>query len=414
MELAQEKGLGLTVGNSTLDFRQIIAHKNELVQTLRDGLIRSFEQQQIEVIRGTAKVVGANEVEVKTAGGAVRKKAKYIVIATGVQYKPLPPIGKDKTIPASSSELLDFQEIPNSLLLIGNDYVTATFASIFADLGSKVTILCPTPRLLPDFEEDVVDGLVEELGMVDVKVMTDVQVVGASRTKVKYKGEKGDKDDKSEKGDKGGKADQILEGSIVANLSDQAGNTDELGLEACGIAVKDGFVTVKNGFETSMPSIYAIGDVTSSPWRLSHKASEEGRILADVLMGNKLSMNYTAIPKIVFSRPMVATVGMTETQLKDRKTTHRVFRFPVARNSFAHVFGEIGGMLKILAAPDTGTILGVSVIGIFATELIAECAIAIKEKMTVEQLARVPQVHPSIAELLKDAMYAFHNQVEKE
>jgi len=399
LELAQEKGLGLTITNCALDFPQVITHKNDLVQTLREGLIRSFEQQKIEVIHGTARVVGPNEVEIQTAEGKVRKKTKYIVIATGAHYTSLPAIARTKTIPASSSELLDLTDIPSSLLLVGNDYITATFASIFAELGSKVTILCPTSRLLPDFEEDVIDGLIEELGFLDVKVMTNVQIVGVSRTKVIYKGDK---------------ADQSIEGARIANLSYRAGNGAELGLEAAGVSVNDGFITVTNGFETGVPSIYAIGDITSTPWRLSHKASEEGRILAEVLMGNKLSVNYAAIPKIVFSRPMVAAVGMTEAQLKERKSPHKVFRFPVARNSFAHVCGEIGGMLKILADPSTGVILGVSVIGIFASELIAECALAIKEKMTIEQLALVPQVHPSIAELLKDAMYAFRNQVEKE
>ncbi len=401
IELAQEKGLGLSVSNSTLDFHQVITHKNELVQTLREGLIRSFEGQKIEVLPGTAQVLGPNEVEIQTKEGKVRKKAKYIIIATGAHYTALPaiPRTKTKTVPASSDELLELAEIPASLLLVGNDFITATFASIFAELGSKVTILCPTARLLPDFEDDVVDGLIEELGFLDVKVMTNVQVVGVSRTKVTYKGDK---------------ADQSAEATLVANLSDRAGNGADLNLETLGVPIKDGFITVTNGFETGVSSVYAIGDVTSSPWRLSHKASEEGRVLAEVLMGNKLNINYAAIPKIVFSRPMVAAVGMTEAQLKDRKTPYKVIRFPVARNSFAHVFGEIGGMIKILMDPNSGVILGVSIIGIFASELIAECALAIKERMTLEQLALVPQVHPSIAELLKDAMYAFRNQVDKE
>ncbi len=399
VELAQEKGLGLTVTNSTLDFPQVIAHKNELVQTLRDGLVRSFEGQKIEVIHGSARVIGPNEVEIQTKEGKVRKKAKYLVIATGAHYAALPPIPRTKTVPASSDELLELPEIPSSLLLVGNDYITTTFASIFAELGSKVTILCSTARLLPDFEEDVVDGLIEELGFLDVKVMTNVQVVGVSRTKVTYKGDK---------------ADQSVEAALVANLGNRAGNGADLGLEAIGVPMKDGFITVANGFETGLPSIYAIGDITSSPWRLSHKASEEGRVLAEVLMGNKLSINYAAIPKIVFSRPMVAAVGTTETQLKARKSPYKVILFPVARNSFAHVFGEIGGMVKILTDPNSAVILGVSIIGIFASEIIAECALAIKERMTLEQLALVPQVHPSIAELLKDAMYTFRNQVEKE
>ncbi len=400
LELAQEKGLGLSVTNSALDFHQMITHKNELVQTLREGLVRSFEGQKIEVIQGTALVIGPNEVEVQNKDGKVRKKAKYIIIATGAHYTTLPaiPRTKTKTMPASSEELLDLVEIPASLLLVGYDYITATFASIFAELGSKVTILCPSARLLPDFETDVVDGLIEELGFLDVKIQTNVQVVGASRTKVTFKGDK---------------TDESAEAILVANLSQQAGNGGNLGLEALGVPMKEGFIMVTNGFETGVQSVYAIGDVTSNPWRLSHKASEEGRVLAELLMGNKLSVNYAAIPKIVFSRPMVAAVGMTESLLKDRKSPYKVLIFPVARNSFAHVFGEIGGMVKILTDPNNGVILGVSIIGIFASELIAECALAIKEKMTLEQLALVPQVHPSIAELLKDAMYAFRNQVNK-
>src|SRR5271157_634650 len=223
---AQEKSFGLNAANVTLDLGQVVDHKNELVQMLRDGLTRSFEQQNIEVVRGTARVVDPHAVEIAMAEETITKTAKYVVIATGTEPTNLPSMPDDESVPLSSSELLDLRDVPSSLTLVGNDAITLTFASMFADLGVHITIISPAKQLLEGFDEEVVAGLVEELELLDVKIILSAAVNGASRTQVAYEAK--------------GVAD-IAESALVVNLTDRRGVGEELGLADLGIALQNGF-----------------------------------------------------------------------------------------------------------------------------------------------------------------------------
>jgi dihydrolipoamide dehydrogenase len=388
---------GIQVGDLSLDLGRMMARKDKVVKGLTDGVVYLFKKNRIKPIHGTARLAGEGQVLVKGVDSkSTPLEADAILLATGSEPAALPALPFDGTAIVSSTEGLQFDKVPSHLIVVGGGYIGLEIGSVWARLGAKVSVLEFLPHLLPSSDREVAELLKKSLLKQGLEIHLETKVASAS----------------SQSGhvmvNAQTKAGEVaFQGDKVLVAVGRRPNTAGLGLEEIGVAVDErtGRVPVNEKFETNVPGIYAIGDLIDGPM-LAHKAQEEGIAFAEQLTGQVTHVNYGAIPSVIYTWPELASVGLTEEQVKETGREYRVGKFPFAANARARCLDEIEGLVKVIADARTDRVLGVHIVGPRASDMIAEAVTVLEFAGSAEDIARICHAHPTLSEALREAALA--------
>ncbi len=386
---------GIKVGSVALDLPTMLARKDKVVGELTGGVGYLFKKYGVTPVFGSAKLLAGNKVEVTAADGKTSElEAKNVLLATGSESTELPFMKFDGKYIVSSTEALNFNPVPKHLIVVGGGYIGLELGSVWKRLGSKVTVLEFLPRILAICDEEIAGEVHKLLVKQGFEIHVDTKVTGATV--------KGDTVTVTAQA-KDGKAVSV-QGDRVLVAVGRRPYTSGLGLDDVGVKTdaKSGRIDVNEHFQTSVPGVYAIGDLIAGPM-LAHKASEEGVVFAETLAGMKPHMNYDAIPSVIYIWPEVASVGLTEEQVRETGTEYRVGKFKFSATGRAKAMDEQDGFVKVLADAKTDRVLGVHILGPRASDLIAECVTIMEYKGSAEDIARCTHAHPTLSEAVGEA-----------
>jgi dihydrolipoamide dehydrogenase len=395
-------GHGIAVEGLSLDLGRMMARKDRVVADLTKGIDFLFRKNGVRHLRGHGRFAGHGQLEVRAGDGSVtRVKARRVVIATGSEPAALPGVAFDEERILTSTGALALDRVPAHLVVVGAGYIGLELGTVWRRLGAKVTVVEFLDRITPGMDAEVAKQFQRILAKQGLVFRLGTKVTGAR------KGDEGVT--LTVESAKGGKAEEIVADVVLVAIGRRA-YTEGLGLAEVGVQLDErGRVKTTNGFATSVPGIWAIGDVIAGPM-LAHKAEDEGVALAETLAGQHPHVNYEAIPGVVYTWPEVASVGATEEELKSRGVAYKAGRFPFSANGRARAMGETDGFVKILADAATDRLLGAHILGPDAGTLIAELALAIEFGASSEDVARTSHAHPSLNEAVKEAALAAHGK----
>ncbi len=386
---------GIKVGEVSFDLPTMLARKDQVVKQLTGGVGFLFKKNKIDAFMGAGRIVAADAVEVKTADGVKTLQTKRILIATGSTPSALPGLAFDGKYVVGSTEALSFSEVPKKLLVVGGGYIGVELGSVWARLGSDVLVLEFTDGILPLMDRELAGILQRSLEKQGLKFQFNT---GATGTQVKD----GKVHVSWKSGDKTGV--EIVDRVLVS--TGRRPVTDGLGLVEVGVQVDvRGYVKVDEHFATSVSGIYAIGDVIGG-LMLAHKAEEEGVAAAELMAGKAGHVNYRTVPGVVYTHPELAQVGLTEADAKREGHQVNIGKFPMSANGRAKSIDDTEGMVKIVADAKTDRILGVQILAAHASDMIAECVVAMEFASSSEDLARSFHAHPTLPEAIKEAAMA--------
>lgn len=388
---------GISVGQVKLDWAKMLERKDNVIAATTQGVAGLAKKNKVDVIHGLASFKDANTIEVKGEEGAQEIKTQKTIIATGSKPSSLPNIEIDKKRIITSTEALKLKEVPKHLIVIGGGVIGLELGSVYARLGSKVTVVEYMDAIIPTMDKDCSKTLQRSLKKVgiDFKLKYAVSSAEATKTKVVVKAKDMKKD-----------SEVSIEGDYVLVATGRKAFTDGLGLANVGIEVDQrGKVPVNDKLETSVPGIYAIGDVIDGPM-LAHKAEEEGVAIVEAIAGQPFHLNRDLIPGVVYTWPEVASVGATEQELKDRGRQFKSGNFPFKASGRARAAEESDGFVKVLADKETDEILGVHMVGPRAADMIGEAVVAMEYRASAEDIARTIHAHPTFSEAIKEAALA--------
>jgi len=395
--------LGEAASRATIDLPRVHARKDKIVAGLTRGVEHLFKKNKIEWIKGSARLLGGGRVAVD--GEQAREvHAREIVVATGSSPRSVPGIEIDRTRVLTSDEAINLKEVPKSIAILGSGAVGVEFASIFRRFGSEVTILELLPRLVPVEDEAVSAELEKSFRKQGIASHT-----GATVTRAAVKGGVVEIDAQLADGTtKSIRADYLLvatgRGPVTAGLE----------AERLGLQMEKGYIAVDTMYRTNVPGVSAIGDVVTVRGlmghpQLAHVSSAEGIIAAERVAGRETrALNYDHVPGCTYCDPEIGSVGLTEHEAKERGYNVRVGTFPFGVLGRAKIAGETDGFVKIVADKRYDEVLGVHMIGIRSTELVAEATLALGLESTVEELIRTIHAHPTMAEAIGEAAHAAH------
>jgi dihydrolipoamide dehydrogenase len=389
--------MGIKVKPS-LDLAAMLAFKDSGVKGNVDGVAFLLKKNKIDAVTGTARIVGPSKIEVTGAGGKKQTlETKAIAIATGSEVAGVPGIAIDEQRILSSTGALSLPEVPKRLVVIGAGYIGLELGSVWSRLGSEVTVVEMLDRVAPGLDAEVAKQLQRVLAKQGLAFKLGTKVAGVDS--------KGKNLKLTLEPAKGGNA-ETLDCDVVLVAVGRTPNTQGLGLGDVGVRCDNrGRVVVDDKFATSVPGIYAIGDVIKGPM-LAHKAEEEGIALAELLAGQAGHVNYDVIPSVIYTAPEVASVGKTEEELKEAGIDYKIGKFPFTANGRAKVNRTTEGFVKVLAEAATDRVLGVHIIGADAGTMIAEAAVLMEFGGSAEDLARTCHAHPTLNEAVKEAALA--------
>jgi len=388
---------GVNVGEVKYDFGVAMKRSRDVSSKNSKGVEFLFKKNKITWIKGTGTLGPNKTVKVALDGGKgdSHTATKAVVISTGSRVKGLPQAGLElnKTTVISSDEALILEKAPKTIAIVGAGAVGCEFADVFAAFGSKVTLIEVMPQILPLEDADCGAEVGRSFKKRGIDVMTGAKLTSAKvgKSSVKLTVEAG-----------GAKKD--LEADIVLVATGRAPNIDNVGLKEAGVALTDrGFIKINERMETSVKGVYAIGDVAGPPM-LAHKGEREGMVVAEVIAGKKFHpVNYGNVPNATYCHPEVASIGLTEAQVKEKKLDYKVGKFPFSANGRARTSGETDGFVKIIRDAKYGEILGAHIVGAHATELIHELAVARENEFTVEEIELAIHAHPTLSEAIAEA-----------
>ena len=389
---------GIEVGGEPrVDIDKAMDRKEEVVAKNARGVEFLFKKNGVERIHGKGRLAGAHEVEVEAPGGERRLYgAKHVLIATGSVPREIPPAPTDGERILHSDHILEMREVPESMIVLGAGAVGTEFASIFRAFGTEITLVEMLPRVLPLEDEEVSKELERALRKRGMKLETGTKLAAAERTedgvRVTLQGEKGEK---------------TLEASKLLVAVGRAPVARELGFEEAGIEIDErGYLRVDEYCRTTVPHVYAIGDVIDTPW-LAHVASHEGILAVEHMAGRHVRpIDYDLTPYVTFCDPEVAHVGLTEAQAKERGHEVAVGKFPFTALGKAVIAGKTAGFVKIVRETRYDQVLGVHIVGAHATDLIAEAGAALHLETTNEELIETIHAHPTLGEAIHEAAHA--------
>jgi dihydrolipoamide dehydrogenase len=384
---------GVSFDNLRVDYAPAHARSRQVAERMSKGVEFLLRKNKITLVTGRGELAGPGAVRVRAPDGSQQTlEARAVILATGAAPKSLPGVAIDGTRVISSDEALRLTRLPPSAIVIGAGAVGVEFADVFAAYGVKVTVVEALPRLLPIEDKEISKVLARSFAKrkIDIRVGAKVQAVRPGRDGVAVEIEHE------------GQAAR-LEAAVVLMAVGRGAKTEGLGLERLGVAMERGFVKVSPRMETSVPGLYAIGDVAGPPL-LAHKASAEGIVAAEAIAGQPVHpVDYRAIPSCTYCHPQVASLGLTEAQARADGRQVKVGKYMFMANGKAQALGEPEGLVKIVAAVDTGEILGALIIGADATEMIAELGLTRPLEATVEEVAHAIHAHPTLAEAVGEA-----------
>ena len=402
-ELFEEAGhrfaaMGIGVDAPKLDLARMLAFKQEAVDGNVKGVEFLLKKNKVDVVFGTGTITAPGKVAVKGNDGTdTTLETKAIVVATGSDVAPLPGVTIDEKRVVSSTGALALESVPKRLLVVGAGVIGLELGSVWRRLGAEVTVVEFLDRILPGMDGEVAKQFQRLLAKQGFTFRLSTKVAGIDTA--------GDVLKVSVEPAAGGAAETI-EADVVLVAIGRRPYTEGLGLEAVGVALdKRGRIEIDSHFATSVPGIYAIGDVVAGPM-LAHKAEDEGVAVAEILAGQAGHVNYDVIPAVVYTSPEVASVGKTEEELKAAGVAYNVGKFPFLANGRAKANQTTDGFVKILADAKTDRVLGVHIVGVNAGELIHEAVIAMEFGASAEDIARSCHAHPTLAEAVKEAAMA--------
>ena len=388
---------GIEISEPKVNVIQMIKRKGEVVKSNVEGIAFLMKKNKIDVHKGVGSFVDKNTIKITTNDGKETSiTSDNIIIATGSKPTALPFAPFDKKRIISSTEALELKEVPKHLIIVGGGVIGMELGSVYARIGSKVSVVEFLDSLIP-----TMDGTMgKELLKVTKKMGMDFYL-GHKVTAIENKG----KEIILKAEPISGGAPIELKGDYCLVSVGRRPYTDGLGLDKVGIETVKGQVTVNDHLQTKVPNIYAIGDVVRGAM-LAHKAEEEGVMVAEQLAGQKPHVNYLLIPGVVYTWPEVASVGYTEEQLKADGKAYKVGNFPYKALGRARASMDLDGLVKILADKNTDEILGVHIIGARAADMIAAGVVAMEFRASAEDVSRMSHAHPTYMEAVKEACLA--------
>ncbi|MFT8962717.1 MAG: dihydrolipoyl dehydrogenase [Lacticaseibacillus paracasei] len=386
----EESTFGINAKGADLDFTKTQEWKqNKVVHTLTSGVSMLFKKHKIDTIMGTAFLKDDHSLRVMQKDSAQTYTFKNLIIATGSRPIEIKGFKFGKRI-LDSTGGLNLPEVPKEFVVIGGGYIGSELASAYANLGAHVTILEGTSSILPNFEKDMVQLVLNSFKKRGVTVITNAMAKEAEDTgkgvKVTYTAD--------------GKEQTIAADYVMVTVGRRP-NTDDLGLDIVGVETTDrGLIKVDAQGRTNKPNIYAIGDIVPGA-ALAHKASYEGKVAAEAISGKASAVDYKAMPAVCFTDPELATTGMTVAEAKDKGIKAKASKFPFAANGRALSLAQTEGFVR-LVTNENGTVIGGQVAGAGASDLISELTVAVEGGLNVEDLALTIHPHPTLSEVIMD------------
>ena len=385
--------LGIEV-KPTLNLAQMMQHKDESVAALTKGIEFLFRKHKVDWIKGWGHIAGPGQVRVTDSQGNQRDlQAKDIIIATGSEPTPLPGVTIDNQRILDSTGALSLAEVPRQLVVIGAGVIGLELGSVWRRLGAQVTVIEYLDRICPGVDAEAGKTLQRALGKqgIEFKLGCKVTAATTSATGVQVHVEAA----------AGGSA-EVIEADYVLVAIGRRPFTQGLGLENVGLATDARGMLANRGHRTEAAGVWVIGDVTSGPM-LAHKAEDEAMACVEQIVGKAGEVNYALIPNVIYTRPELASVGMTEEQLKAQGRAYKVGKFPFTANSRAKINHETEGFAKVLADEHTDEVLGVHLVGPSVSEIIGECCVAMEFSASAEDIALTCHPHPTRSEALRQA-----------
>ena len=402
-ESRHAKAWGVEFAEPRIDLAKLRGFKDNVVKRLTGGTGQLVKVRKVQYVQGLAEILDPHTLKVKTtAGGEETIRFDHAILATGSTPAVPPSLKIDDPRVMDSTGALDLPDIPKSLLVVGGGYIGLELGSVYAALGSAVTVVEMTAGLLPGADRDLVDILARRVNESMKAVWLNTRVVqmkaGPKGIAVTFEGD----------GVKDGAKEQTFDRVLVA--VGRRPNSRIPGLDRTRVAVNErGFISVDNQMRTDEPSIFAIGDVVGEPM-LAHKASHEGRVAVEVIAGENVVFDARAIPAVVFTDPEIAWCGLTEAQAVKEGRAVSIAKFPWAASGRAITIDRVDGLTKLILDPETERILGVGLVGAGAGELIAEGVLAIEMGANATDLKLTIHAHPTLSETMMESAEVFFGQ----
>lgn len=389
-ELGSAKKLGIKVSDAGFDYKKMAKRKDKVVKMLRGGVENLVAGNKIDWVKERTVLIGEHTLR----AGEEEIEADQIILAMGSVPSVIPIPGADLPFVVTSDEVLELTECPDSVVIIGGGVIGVEFATLFNDLGKKVTILEMLPEILHGQDADIcasMSGILQDRG---VEIHTDAKVLEVTEEHSCVFEENGEKKE--------------AEGQLIIMATGRHANTKDMGLEETGISMERGFVKVDDEMRTNLPHIFAIGDITGKI-QLAHVASAQAVVAAENAAGNRhKSMDYSAVPSCIYTSPEIAAVGLTEEKAGEAGIEVKTGRFNVSGNGRSLAVNCMDGFAKIVTDAKTDKIIGASVMAPYATEMIGEMTTAIRYGLTADQIANVIHAHPTVSEVLMEAAEDVH------
>ena len=401
---------GVTFAEPTIDVDRLRAFKQGVVDKLTAGVGSVAKLRKVKFVQGRATLTGPRSMTVAGANGSTELQFEHLILATGSHPTQIPSLALDSPRMMDSTSGLEIPDVPKSMLVVGGGYIGLELGTVYATLGSKVSVVEMTGGLLPGADRDLVGVLEKRLKTLLSSIMLNTKVVKVAEEKgnaakhgirVTFEGE-------GRGGPAGPPAEEVYDRVLVA--IGRRPNSKIPGLDTTGVKVDArGFIETDISRRTAVPNIFAIGDVAGEPM-LAHKASHEACVAVEVIAGHKAAFEPQAIPAVVFTDPEIAWCGMTEAQAQADGVEHEVAKFPWGASGRAISIDRPDGLTKLVLEKGTGRILGVGIVGSGAGELIAEGVLAIEMGATAEDLKLVIHPHPTLSETLMESADVFFGQ----
>ena len=397
-ETREAEEWGITFSPPEIDLARLNAFKDRVVGKMTGGLGQLARSRKVRYLQGRARLLNAHRLRLDRAGGGVEELGfEHLILATGSRPTSVASLALDSPRVLNSTSALQLREIPHSMLVVGGGYIGLELGTVYAALGSRVSVVEMTPGLIPPADRDLIKPLAARLEERFERIMLSTRVVGMEEVedgvKVSLEDEKGEA------------AEETYDAVLVA--VGRTPNTEELGLETTAIELdRRGFVRVDAQLRTNEPTISAIGDIAGEPM-LAHKASHEAAVAVEAVAGHKVAFEPNAIPAVVFTDPEIAWCGLTENEAAGENRPIKVARFPWAASGRATTLDRNDGVTKLIIDPETERILGVGMVGVGAGELIAEGVLAVEMAAVAADLKLSIHPHPTLSETVMEAAETF-------
>lgn len=387
---ANKFGIRLPSGLIEIDWNAVQDRKNRIVSTLVQGIQYLMKKNKVKVIKGTASFKTSQVLQVVSNGNQQEMKADNIIIAAGSEPAPLPFAPFDGEWVIHSGQAMSLQSIPSSLLIFGGGVIGCEFASVFSRMGTKVTIVEMAGQLLPGEDEDIARVLHKQLEEDGAAIYTSAALkhLEAARKKAFIEDDKG--------------LHEIQADRVLVSVGRKP-RVNHLGLEGVGVDFSHQGIHVNDHMQTNIPSIYACGDVVGGI-QLAHMAFHEGKVAALNACGMDAVVHASAVPRCIYTSPEIASVGLTEKQAREKYGDIRMGEFPFSANGKALIANEQAGKVKVMIDPEFGEIVGISIVGAHATELIGQGAVMLHAELTADLMENFIAAHPTFSEAVHEAL----------